>query len=280
VEHQINEHLAKVQIYDTSFANALRGYYVASQQNNEVVATAAIGWLKGDANVPADLRKEFNIRGTVDKENALSFLRAMAALVVSIGYAGLVVLFDEAELLRGIARIDSRHAAFENIRLLMDKTTQGEFSHCGFIFAGTEDLFNDDLRGIPSYQALYDRLKPERGKRKSKDFRQPLVQLEGFDKSKLQEAAAKVCEVHGVAYGWQPRERLTEEWLQRLIEDTATRFGEKFKTVPRGFLKVLVDILDELEQDPQLAPEEVLATGAHADRIEEVEREEAHLRDS
>lgn len=280
VEHQINEDLAKVRIYDTSFANALRGYYVASQQSNEAVATAAIGWLKGEPNVPADLRKEFNIRGTVDKENALNFLRAMAALIVRIGYTGLIVLFDEAELIRDIARSDSRQAALENIRLLMDKTVQSEFGQCGFIFAGTEDLFNDDRRGIPSYQALHDRLKPERGRRKSRDVRQPLVQLEGFDQAKLQEVARKVREVHGIAYAWQPADRLTDELLTRFIEDIAARFGAKFKTVPRGFLKVLVDILDELDQDPQLAPTEVLATGFYADRIEEVEREEAHLRDS
>jgi adenosylhomocysteinase len=280
VEHQINEQLAKIRIYDTSFANALRGYYVASQQRNEVVATAAVGWLKGEPNVPADLRREFNIRGTVERESAFNFLRAMAALIVHIGYAGLVMLFDEAELIRGIARADSRNAAYENIRLLMDKTVQGEFNHCGFIFAGTEDLFNDDIRGIPSYQALHDRLKPERGKRRTKDFRQPLIQLEGFDKPKLQEVGLKVRDVHAGAFGWQPALRLTDDLLTRLIEDTAARFGEKFKTVPRGFLKILVDILDELEQYPQLSAADLFAASPYADRIEQVEQEEAHLLDS
>jgi adenosylhomocysteinase len=280
VEHEINEQLARVRIYDASFANALRGYYVASQQGKEAVATAAIGWLKGDPNVPADLRKEFNIRGMVDKESAFHFLRALIALVVRIGYTGLVVLFDEAELIRGISRSDSRSAAYENIRLLMDKTAQGELDHCGFVFAGTEDLFNDDLRGIPSYQALYDRLKPERGRRRSRDMRRPLIELEGFDRPRLSEVAARVREAHGVAYGWPAAERLGDELLTRLIEDSAMRFGEKLKTVPRGFLKVLVDILDELEQNPQADPAEVLASGSYADRIEEVEREEAHLQDS
>lgn len=280
VAQQINEQLAKIRIYDTSFANALRGYYVASQQNNEAVATAAVGWLKGEANVPMDLRKDFNIRGSVDKDNVLSFLRAIAALVVHIGYAGLIVLFDEAELIRGIARTDSRNAAYENIRLLMDKTAQGEFAHCGFLFAGTEDLFNDDLRGVPSYQALHDRLKPERGKRKAKDFRQALIELEGFDKPKLDEVAVRVRDVHGVAYGWQAAEHLTNELLTRVIDDVAARFGDKFKTVPRGFLKILVDILDELEQSPQLGAMEVLTSGTYADRIEEIEREEVHLVDN
>jgi len=161
----------------------------------------------------------------------------------------------------------------------MDKTVQGEFNHCGFIFAGTEDLFNDDLRGIPSYQALHDRLKPERGKRRTKDFRQPLIQLEGFDKPKLQEVGLKVRDVHAGAFGWQPALRLTDDLLTRLIEDTAARFGEKFKTVPRGFLKIVVDILDELEQNPQLSAADLFAASPYADRIEQVEQEEAHLLD-
>jgi P-loop Domain of unknown function (DUF2791) len=279
VSHQINEQLSKLRIYDSSFANALRGYYGASQQGNEVVATAAVGWLKGDPNVPAELRREFNIRGSVEKDNAFNFLQAMAALIVHIGYAGLIVIFDEAELIRGISRTDSRSAAYENIRFLMDKTAQGEFAHCGFILAGTEDLFNDELRGVASYQALYDRLKPERGRRRTQDFRHPLIALAGFDPVKLHEVALRVRQVHGIAYAWDAIDRLPDELLKRLIEETAVRFGEKFKAVPRGFLKGLVDILDELEQNPQSSAAEILSGGIDADRIEEVEREEAHLLD-
>jgi P-loop Domain of unknown function (DUF2791) len=279
VAHQINEQLAKLRIYDSSFVNALRGYYGASQQGNDVVASAAVGWLKGDPNIPAELRKEFNIRGSVDKANAFNFLQAMAALVVHIGYAGLVVIFDEAELIRGISRTDSRNAAYENIRFLMDKTAQGEFAHCGFILAGTKDLFSDELRGIPSYEALYDRLKPERGRRRTKDFRHPLTALAGFDLVKLYEVAHRVRQVHGIASAWDAIDRLSDELLKGLVEETAARFGEKFKTVARGFLKVLVDILDELEQNPQSSAAEILAAGIDADRVEEVEREETHLLD-
>ena len=58
------------------------------------------------------------------------------------------------------------------------------------------------------------------------------------------------------------------------------RVGEKFRAVPWGFLKIMVDIRDELEQNPELASADVLATSTCADRIEEVEREAAHPRDS
>jgi P-loop Domain of unknown function (DUF2791) len=279
VAHQINEQLAKLRIYDRSFANALRGYYGASQQGNEVIATAAVGWLKGDPNVPTELRQEFDIRGSVERANAFSFLQAMAALVVHIGYTGLIVIFDEAELIRGISRPDSRNAAYENIRVLIDKSAQGEFAHCGFLFTGTEDLFGDELRGVASYQALYERLKPERGRRWTKDVRYPLSPLAGFDRVKLHEVAHKVRRVHGLAYGWEPIERLPDELLTRLIEATAARFGEKFTTVPRGFLKGLVDVLDELHENPQSLTSETLTAGIDVERIEEVEREEAHLLD-
>jgi hypothetical protein len=279
VASQINEQLAKLRIYDSSFANAVRSYYAASQQGNEVMATAAVGWLKGDPNIPAELRQEFNIRGSVDKDNAFNFLQAIATLLVHIGYAGLVVIFDEAELIRGISRTDSRNAAYENIRFLVDKTTQGEFAHCGFILAGTEDLFRDERRGIPSYQALYDRLKPERGRHRTRDFRPPLIALAGFDAVKLYEVAHRVQQVHEIAYAWNSIERLPNTLLKRLVEETATRFGEKFKTVPRGFLKGVVDILDDLEQTPQSLAVEILAAGIDADRIEEIERQEAHLLD-
>jgi hypothetical protein len=279
IAHRISEQLAKLRIYDRSFANALSGYYEASQQGNEVAATAAVGWLKGDSNIPADVCKEFHIRGGVDKDNAFNFLQAMAALVVHIGYAGLIVIFDEAESIRSISRPDSRNAAYENIRYLMDRTAQGEFAHCGFMLAGTEDLYNDALRGVASYQALYDRLKPERARRRTKDFRHPLMTLAGFDHVKLHEVALRVRQVHGVAYRWDAIERLPDDLLKQLIGETAAHFGGKFTTVPRGFLKGFVDILDKLQQSSPSLAGEILAAGIDADRIEAVEREETHIID-
>jgi P-loop Domain of unknown function (DUF2791) len=279
IAHRISEQLAGLRISDSSFANALRGYYEASQQGNEVMASAAAGWLKGDSNVSMDLRQALHIRGSVEKDNAFNFLQAIAALVVHIGYAGLIVIFDEAESIRDISRPDSRNAAYESIRFLLDKTAQGEFAHCGFIVAGTNDLFNDELCGIASYQVLHDRVKPKPGRRRTAEFRPPLMALTGFDHAKLHEVALRVRQVHGIACGWDPLKRLPDELLRGLIEATAARFGEKFISVPRGFLKSLVDILDELKQSSPSSAIEILTTRIDADRIEAVEREEAHLSD-
>jgi hypothetical protein len=279
IVQRISEQLAKLRIYDRSFANAVRSYYEASQQGIEATATASVGWLKGDANIPDEVRKKLHIRGRVDNSNAFNFLQAVAALVVHIGYSGLIVIFDEAESIRSISRPESRNAAYENIRFLMEKTRQGEFAHCGFMLAGTEDLYNDVLSGMASYQALYDRLKPGWARGRTTEFRQPLMALVGFDRVKLHEVARRVREVHGIAYEWDAIECLPDDLLKRLIEETAAHLGEKFTAVPRGFLKGLVDILDELQHSARSLAGEILAAGIDADRIEAVEREETHLID-
>jgi hypothetical protein len=277
IAQQINEQLLRLQIYNSSVANALHAYYVAAHQVNEPMIAAAAGWLKGEPNLPAELCKEFRIQGCIEKDNAFDFLQAMATLVVHIGYTGLIVICDEADMIRGISRPDSRYTACENISILIDKTARREFAHCGFIFAATEDLFREDLHGVASYRSFSGRLRRERVKREVADAQQPLIMLKGFDQSKLYEIALNVRSVHGIAYDWDPIERLTDGLIQQLVKETAARFGEKFETSTRGFLKVFVDILDALEHNPHRSAAEVLTQGVDADRIEEVEREEAHL---
>jgi hypothetical protein len=277
IAQQINEQLLGLHIYNSSVANALHAYYVAVRQVNEPMIAAAAAWLKGEPHLPSELCKELRIQDSVDKDNAFQFLQSMATLVVHIGYAGLIVICDEAEMIRGISRPDSRKAACENISILIDKTAQGEFAHCGFIIAAAENLFREDLHAIASYRPVSERLKRGKVESGARDEQQPLILLKGFDLLAMYEIAQSVRGVHGIAYDWDPTARLTDGLLQQLVKETGARFGEKFVTIPRGFLKVFIDMLDALRQNPHQPAAEVLARGIDADRVEEVEREEAHL---
>jgi P-loop Domain of unknown function (DUF2791) len=120
-------------------------------------------------------------------------------------------------------------------------------------------------------------LKSDRGKRQTRDPPQAILPLERFDQRKLHEVALKVRDVHGIARGWDAARCMTDELLQRLAEDTAERFGARLNSMPRGFLKSLVDILDAVQGNPDSSAAEIIAAGIDADRIEEIEREEAHL---
>jgi hypothetical protein len=95
----------------------------------------------------------------------------------------------------------------------------------------------------------------------------------------MHEVALKVREAHGIAFEWDAAERLPDDRLKRLMEETAARFGEKFTAVPRGFLAGLVDILDDLQQSTPSLAGKIISAGIDADHIEAIEREETHLID-
>lgn len=283
VEHRINSHLGQASIFDSSFANAFRGYYAATLRGDQVTADAALGWLRGEQNIPQELKSKFHIKGGVNKDNAFSFMRAMSSLICSIGYGGLVVIFDETELVRGVNRADLRQAAYENIKMLCDKTSNGEIQKCYFLFAGTEDLFADEQKGIPSNQALHDRIRSRHAKitsRSVQEVRGAVLVLDGFSRQRLVEVAEKVRDVHAMAYAWEPRHRIDEAFLSDMADQLSTRFGQEARTFPRGFLKTMVDVLDLCEQDPAYDPRaDFVVADKTVSAIREIEKQEAHLLD-
>lgn len=248
ISDEINRELEAIRHFDASLSNAIRGYYDAVRKQNKEIETSALGWIKGESNIPAKHKNKFNVKGAVDKDNALNFLKSVTQLMINIGYKGLVVIFDELELIRNV-RTDLRNAAYENIRYLCDMTSNNELPFTYMAFAGTEDIYQDEMKGIPSYQALYSRIRSDNNltKAKVKDLRSPLLYLDNFDEKRLKDVSKKVISVHEIAYAWKA-ESVTEDVINMLIEKIANKFG-KISSVPRGYLKSLVDLLDIVEQN-------------------------------
>lgn len=278
---EINEQLESIRHFDSSLANAIRGYYDAVRTQNKEIETAALGWIKGEANIAQKYKSKFNVRGGINKDNAINFLKSITQLMVNIGYKGMVVIFDEMELIRNV-RHDLRNAAYENIRYLCDLTSSEELPYTYFVFAGTEDVYQDELKGIPSYQALYARIRSDNSftKNKVRDIRAPLIYLDNFDEERLKQVSEKVMTVHEMAYEWDSRKLITDKVISALIDRVANKFG-KVSSVPRGYLKSFVDLLDITEQNQDFNPEtdfiksEKFSTSFI--EIEDIERSEPRL---
>lgn len=253
---EINEQLESIRHFDSSLANAIRGYYEAVRVQDKEIETAALGWIKGESTIAPKYKAKFNVKGGVNKDNAINFLKSITQLMVNVGYKGVVVIFDELELIRNV-RHDLRNSAYENIRYLCDLTSTEELPNTYLVFAGTEDIYQDEVKGIPSYQALYARIKSDKSftKAKVKDMRAPLLYLDNFDEERLREVSHKVIDVHEGAYEWEAKNLVTETVVNKLIDRIANRFG-KVSSVPRGYLKALVDLLDITEQNKDFNPEE------------------------
>ena len=248
INQEIEKNLGNVCTINPSFVNAIIGYYYASKNKQNSVKNGAIGWLMGEKNIPAKIKNMFNVKGKINKENALNYLKAIINLIIELDYAGLVVIVDEAEKIFNIVRKDYRKEAYENLRKIVDKTTNQELKNSLFIFAATEKFFEDEEKGVASYQALNQRL-ISKDIADFKDLRKPIISLDGLDKKYLIEVAHKIRDIHSKVFNWDACKMLNDKHIMIMIDKMFNRLGQKTKTLPREFIKVFIDELDLLQQN-------------------------------
>ena len=182
VRENLYSDLAETREHANSFAIAIENYNRLMNEEDYKTAAYAKAWLRGDSNIPFTEKRKFGVKGDVTKENAISFLEALSIFVKSIGYAGLVVLVDEAEFIMNLHTKKLRDIAYNYIRDIYDNCNLGKFQNTLFLFAGTPELFESDKKGIPTYEALDDRLKNVLNTDLA-DMRKPIFDLKGFTES-------------------------------------------------------------------------------------------------
>lgn len=240
---ELSEAIERVSESDPGFAMGLRAYYRALVEGDPTLTAGAIDWLRGDP-IEADVRKALKVIGKVVPEGAFRRLRAFCSLMRDAEYPGLVILVDEAEVVQRLAK-PQRDAAFGSMREIIDIGAL-EFPHTLFLFAGTPPFFEDEFKGVASYQPLWQRIRSQQVY-SQRDLRQPIIRLEEFDGDALLAVSEKVRKIHGDAYGWDAEGQFTSASVRSLIATAGTKFGE-VKQKPRAFLKSLVDALDARNQ--------------------------------
>ncbi|VUT24590.1 MAG: hypothetical protein MOIL_00575 [Candidatus Methanolliviera sp. GoM_oil] len=256
VMRYIDKSLEHVKEYSNSFAFVIRSYSLNLMTGNDEKANYAIAWLEGDPNMPANKRREIGVKGTITKEESFNFLKALTILIKSIGYYGLVVLIDEVENIMNLTTGNLREGAYGNIKTLYDN--EHGLENIMFIFAGTPQLFQEgERKGIASYDALYERIKDVLHS-PYKNIREPVIELEGLKRDELKEVSEKIIEMHALAYDWDPRSRMNPvlEEILNYYEERAGLSGGK--VIPRDFIRAFVDVLDTIQQHPDITEEGIL----------------------
>ena len=242
--------ITELNAYNSSFSNVLLAYIRAKINHEFDTANIAAAWIKGDRNMSFQLKKKLNVKGSIDRENAMDIFRGFVRLIHAMGYKGIIIVFDEAELIMH-QRVDIRLKAYGNIRQLMDSSGAGEMDYCGFVFAGTPELFDDEEKGIPSYQALHQRIgEPMGDSRGISNLRQPVIPLNGFSKEDFGELCRKVTLLHQKVRDYQLD--IGRDYLVNLVLlETSSKAAPDGVTV-RGFLKKLIELLDLFCDNPDL----------------------------
>lgn len=249
VRENMTQDLEAARKYANSFAIAIENYNSAASYGDTETAHYAQAWLRGDSNIPFTMKKKFGVKGDVTKENAFTFLEALSAFLKSLGYNGLVILIDEVEHIRLLHTSKLRDGAYEYIRYIYDECNLGNFESTLFVFAGTGEFFDDDKRGIASYQALYGRIKDALNT-DHKDIRKPIMELEGFKKEELKKLGSKIVEMHAKVYSWNANSQIDSiiDEIVDIHENSALLTGGEITT--REFVRTFLSVLDTVQQNP------------------------------
>lgn len=273
--NQIDLELQVIGAIAASFSGAVRSFYFAKYEGNTALSQAAVAWLKGD-KVPRQYKSELKVTGDVTRENAFEFFRALLHMIQATGYTGLLVLFDEVETVQKLTHRQSRDNAYENLRLFIDEADSNGFPNCYFLYTGTTELMESE-RGIKSLEPLHQRLKVEKDEQ-FRNLRQPVIFLNSFDKEKLNSVAKKVRDLHAIVFNWNAISKVSDSFINNLVNEMTTGFGGDIAIKPRGFLRTLIDILDKAEMYDSYIPEEKFVFNSDVRKlVEETESESAHI---
>jgi len=248
---EINHVIATLNRYNMSFARAFLAYIRARIEKNTVLSDTIASWLMGEKNIPASIKAKFDVVGSVDRLNSIDFLKAFVKLIKLLGYSGLIILIDELELIMN-ERIDIRRVSYENLRNIIDICCSGELGSCMFVFAATNDFFENPEKGIKTYEALSQRLGDAIDKSNSGlyDVRQPVIRLHKLNTEEFQELTDRVIEIYKMLYGFKPVN--SNESIRSWTFISLRKFGGKIAELSiREYLTKLIEVLDIMEQHPE-----------------------------
>ena len=189
----------------------------------QIMADAAIRreellqWFNGEGTA-GTYRKSYGVAKMVTKDNSKVMLQSLSEFVRLTGYAGMLILFDEAEQAYSAMRKTALKAAHNNLLSLINniESLPGLF----LLYATTPDFYSDPKHGIVIYGALASRIgKPDSSNPKA------LQKVWNLDASppelgEYMEAARKIRTLYLEAYPEDkeliPDKHLIDEFVKNL----------------------------------------------------------------
>jgi len=252
VEQRVEEEVAELATLDPGFAPAARAFYRARLVGDQAVAATAVSWLSGSQSLSTQVLKTIGVKGSLEPSQVFPRLRALLKVIEGARYQGLVLLVDEVELIRRYPHRKSREQAYETLRLLVDEAGKNGLPGSLILFTGTDAFFEDERAGLKSYEALANRVMPPMADAAVKSMKQPVLELEGLNPERLKKIVARVRDIHGHAYNWNPADRLKDDDVDNLLHQWTSTSEKTVNQIPRPVLRELVQSLDILEENPSL----------------------------
>jgi P-loop Domain of unknown function (DUF2791) len=242
------------------FVRVIQTIFDLKQQGELADAAALVSWLSGSENIAAAVKRRADIKGDIGSADALAYLRGILAIAKAAKYQGMLIVIDEAETILRM-RTDSRHKSLNGIRQISDAS--GDYPGLLWIFTGTPDFF-DNRKGVAGLAPLHERIQfLQDGKFAS--LRQPQLQLKPFDAVRLKAVALRLRELYPMPNRQRVLERVSDAFIDRLVGKVMEGFRGEVGVVPRQFLRVLVHVMDLVDENEDYFPD--VAYGFAMDKV-------------
>lgn len=223
----LSDYAKQIQGFDsTSFTNAMQNAFLALHERRSDDFTELVLWLKGEGYDPA-FKSKYRIFQKVEKQTAFSLIRSLLEWITTIGFNGLVLLFDEAEKIPSLSSKQADLLA-SNLREFIDEKTQARLRHLFMLYAVPDENFLQ--RRQVTYEALKQRFATFFDKDTPTGTKIDLRKLNPTKqdaKSFLESIGLKLSKVYEAAYDVQLDPAILSTSLENLAETVwEKRYGE------------------------------------------------------
>lgn len=231
------------------FGQALVNFYEGFINDNRLLKTNAIRWLRGDITTKTESKKVLAINQIINDDNWFDALKNMSELFLGIGYSGFVVNFDEAVNLYKIPQSVTRERNYERILNIYNEAKSNIAKGLFINFGATRKTIFDENRGLSSYGALKGRLGSEDSMdNKLVNTNRTVLGLKPLSNEEIYTLLENLVNVYNVHY--KESIEIAESEIITYMEGQLNRPGADEFLTPRAVIKDFIEILDLKRQNP------------------------------
>lgn len=233
------------------FAKVMSSYFSAYADGDDRKMSSCMRWLRGEYTTRTEARMDLGVRDIIDDTNWYNYVKVISMFVTQVGYAGLIVNFDEAINLYKMTSSQSRDKNYEMILQIFNDSMQGKTEHMYITFAGTSSFLEDERRGLYSYGALRRRLEVNMNQSAQvKDLSQPVMLLYALSKQEAFDICKRVKSIYETHHDLTIT--MSENEMNTYVgQSYGLLGGEEFTTVGQT-LRGFVSLLQLLHQNPEV----------------------------
>lgn len=238
------------------FSRILTIYFRGFIEDNSELQRSALRWLRGEYATKTEARKDLGVRDIIGDNNYYDYIKVMAKFVSQIGYAGLVINFDEAINLYKITHPQTREKNYETILKVYNDALQGNVEGLYITFGGTHEFLEDERKGLFSYGALKRRLESNKFEtNEHRDLSQPVIKLTPLNHNDTFLLLTKLTEIHAAHYGYEPN--VTKDEIASFLKAEYNRPGAEENLTVGDIIRNYLGALSIIHQHPDYNREEI-----------------------